>query len=156
MNSGSDLEGVYLTHQLKAAVFNKNGYGIYASNAIEIIDRLLKKSDQRFVELARQEAGLPYEFRRLLNMHRVTDARRVLIKSMNRSMASPFRLSTGEVFRFRKDATREDARFNVWQIQNRTFVDIGEGAEELQPGRTVAHSRRREPPVERVMATSFR
>ena len=61
--------------------------------------------------------------RQTLRIHRVSDARRVLIKCMNRSMASPFRMSTGEVFRFRKDGTREGAKFNIWKIQKHEFVD---------------------------------
>ena len=103
-NGGADVEGIYVMHQLKAKDFRDQGYGVYANNALEIIDRLLAKADQRFSSLAREEVGLPYMVRQTLRIHRVSDARRVLIKCMNRSMASPFRMSTGEVFRFRKTA----------------------------------------------------
>src|SRR6185437_3564860 len=123
-NGGSDVEGVYVMHQLKAKDFRDQGYGVYANNALEIIDRLLAKADQRFSSLAREEVGLPYMVRQTLRIHRVSDARRVLIKCMNRTMASPFRMSTGEVFRFRKDGTREGAKFNIWKIQKHEFVDI--------------------------------
>jgi ABC-type branched-subunit amino acid transport system substrate-binding protein len=123
-NGGSDVEGVYVMHQLKAKDFRDQGYGVYANNALEIIDRLLAKADQRFSSLAREEVGLPYIVRQTLRIHRVSDARRVLIKCMNRTMASPFRMSTGEVFRFRKDGTREGAKFNIWKIQKHEFVDI--------------------------------
>jgi len=125
-NGGGDVEGVYVMHQLKAKDFREGdqGYGVYANYALEIIDRLLKKADQRFSELARDDVGFPYVVRQMLRIHRVSDARRVLIKCMNRSMTSPFRMSTGEVFRFRKDGTREGAKFNIWTIQNHEFVDI--------------------------------
>jgi ABC-type branched-subunit amino acid transport system substrate-binding protein len=133
-NGGPEVEGVYLMHQLKASVFRSNnqGYGVYASYALEIIDRLLKKADQRFSELARQEVGAAYLMRKLLQVHRVSDARAVLDKCMIRSMTSPYRLSNGEVFRFRKEGTREDARFNVWRIANHQFQDFTESEEPPQ------------------------
>jgi Periplasmic binding protein len=131
---GKDVEGAYVMHQLTAKEFNdprpdeiqddNHGYGLYATYALEIIDRLLKKADQRFSELARHEVGFSYMVHETLRMHRVSDARKVLIKCMNRSMGTPFRMSNGEEFRFRKDATREGARFNVWQIKKNRFQDL--------------------------------
>jgi branched-chain amino acid transport system substrate-binding protein len=122
-NGGADVNGVYVMHPLKAEEFSKKGYGIYASDALEIIDRLIKKADQRFSEIAQREVGLPYRLHQALRIHRVSDARQVVSECMIRSMASPFRLSTGEVFRFRKNATREDATFNVWTIRDGRFED---------------------------------
>jgi branched-chain amino acid transport system substrate-binding protein len=145
-NGGDDLAGVYVMHPLKAKDFidhDHQGYAIYANYSVQIIERLLKKGDQRFSSLARDEVGLPYLFRQALKMHRVSDARRVMIRCMNRSMTSPFRMSDGEVFRFRKDATREDARFNIWQIQDHEFHDITEGQSDgPQPRRVIAGLRR--------------
>ncbi len=125
---GPEVEGVFLMHELKAEVFRQNnqGYGVYADYALEIIERLLKKGDQRFSELAQQELGPLYLLRKAFQVRRVSDARAVLNKCMIRSMTSPYRLSNGEVFRFRKEGTREDARFNVWQIHNHQFVDCNE------------------------------
>ena len=120
-------------HQLRADEFSdpppglaqdeNHGYGVYATYALEVIDRLLKKADQRFSELARQEVGFPYLVHQTLRIHRVSDARKLLIKCINRSMGSPFRMSDGEEFRFRKDATREGARFNIWEIKKGQFKD---------------------------------
>jgi branched-chain amino acid transport system substrate-binding protein len=133
-HGGKDVEGVYIMHQLTAAEFNdvgpdklqddNHGYGLYATYALEIIDRLMKKADQRFSELARDEVGFTYMMHQTLRMHRVSDARKVLVKCMNRSMGTPFRMSNGEEFRFRKDATREGARFHVWQITTKGFQDV--------------------------------
>lgn len=128
---GSDVEGVYVMHQLQADEFQEpgleqrlddnRGYGLYSTYALEIIDRLLKKADQRFTELARAEVGPFYLVEDLLRMHRVSDARKVLVKCMNRSMGTPFRMSNGKEFRFRKDGTQEKARFNIWKVQGGRF-----------------------------------
>jgi hypothetical protein len=122
-NGGADVNGVYVMHPLTAKEFMDKGYGVYASDALEIIDRVIKKADQRFSEIAQSEVGLPYRLHQMLRIHRVSDARKVVSECMIRSMASPYRLSTGDVFRFRKNATREDAKFNVWKISGDKFTE---------------------------------
>ncbi|MFZ0590203.1 MAG: ABC transporter substrate-binding protein [Bryobacteraceae bacterium] len=131
-NGGDDVNDVYVMHQLTAEQFNppknshaeddNHGYGLYATYALAIIDRLLEKADQRFDQIAREDFWFSHMVHTALNIHRVSDARRVLIRCMNRSMGSPFRMSDGKEFRFRKDATRERAQFYTWQIRKHEFT----------------------------------
>jgi branched-chain amino acid transport system substrate-binding protein len=119
---GSDLEGVYVSHPRRAAEIQNPdiGYKNYGRDAEKIIEKLVH--DANAILSGKMNVGLAT--RRLLNMHRVSDARAALLQAM----ADPPEFSdmpSGETYKFavKPDGKLENGRFKIWKIQNGKFTD---------------------------------
>jgi branched-chain amino acid transport system substrate-binding protein len=121
-----DVEGVYLTHPMTARVYTDVRYGLYGKDAFRLVAQLLEEGDKRYGELARKEGGMWYLAESVLGIHRVVDARNVLLALMEEAVRTrhAFDLSDGTKCTFEDDGTRQDAVFHVWKVQNHQFVDI--------------------------------
>ena len=123
-NGGNDVKGVYVTHPLTVATYKKAHYGVYSQDALRIIDQLLDRANQHFAEYAAKQGGMGYTIRRLLRVHRISDARNVLIETMHTGRDLPFRRSTGERIQFDREGAPVGAHFHVWRIEGGQFTDV--------------------------------
>jgi ABC-type branched-subunit amino acid transport system substrate-binding protein len=124
---GTDVEGVYLIHPMRAESYNSaNGYSEYGTNASELTKQLLNSAAERFGDLASRNSGFGYSIRRILGLHRITDARNAVVQVMNDSTDTVSFNLTGRdqcVFQ-KKDGLCATAQFHVWQVKQQRFVDF--------------------------------
>lgn len=121
-----DVEGVYLTHPLKASQYKDQGYELYGKDAYAVVEELIKDANAGFASIMKKQNRLSYWSKRLLKIHRVSDAR-FAIKSVMEDAVMNRRTFNGTLdgkYIFKKDGTREEAHFHVWQIKNRKFEEI--------------------------------
>jgi branched-chain amino acid transport system substrate-binding protein len=123
---GTDVEGVYLTHPLTAKAYAEEQYGLYGKKAFRLVEQLVDEGEKRFGELARKEGGIGYLVRKGLGIHRVADARMVLIALMEESIRTRhrFELEEGVGYIFENDGSCNNSNFHVWRVQDGRFADI--------------------------------
>jgi branched-chain amino acid transport system substrate-binding protein len=127
-----DVEGVYLTYPMKAKQYQKSGFRIYGAMAHDVINYLIALSAS-----SQPSLGFAYEFRHLLGIRRVHDARRllaaviedaqttqarfVLTNPLINEISLQFRVGDGD-----DDGTRADqhATFDVWQVCQGRFKEV--------------------------------
>ena len=123
---GPDVDGVYLTHPLKAKTYALSNYGIYGKDAIKLIAQMTDETDRRFSSLAGTQGRIGYLFRRILGIRRVGDARNALVAYMEESVRTghQFDLTGGDRCQFRDDGTRVNTTFHVWTVNGAEFTDV--------------------------------
>lgn len=117
---------VHVIHPLSAAQYQKpDRYAIYGAEAFELLERLVEGANDTY-ERALQRRSILYWMRRMLNIHRVADARVAIGAAMQRAVLTqrPFELDGGRQCIFRHNGTRSDARFNIWQISRNGISDV--------------------------------
>ena len=126
---GSDVDGVYLTHPLKAKTYAISNYGIYGKDAVKLVAQMTDDTDHRFSSLAGKQEGLGYFFRRILGIRRVSDARNALIAYMEEAVRTghEFDLTGGERCQFKDDGRRVNTTFHVWTVNGTEFGDVRDG-----------------------------
>jgi branched-chain amino acid transport system substrate-binding protein len=121
-----DVEGVYLTHPLKASEYKGERYRSYGKDAYAIVEKLVKDANDEFAPKMRERRLVVYWVRQLLNMHRVHDARLVIGSVMSEAVTkrTTFDGTVGQYI-FKDDGTRDNADFRVWQVKDGEFKDMG-------------------------------
>jgi branched-chain amino acid transport system substrate-binding protein len=131
-NGGSDVNGVFLTHQLTAAEYQdaSKGYAKYGHDAYNLAARMIQQADKEFAKRRQSHGWLSYWFKFALKMHRASDARAVLdevIQGYVTQLNSPTSLTE---CKYERKANGEpvnpddaEAKFHVWHIQNGQFFD---------------------------------
>lgn len=125
---GPDVQGVYLVYPLRADESGGGDQGnrLYGRDARAVVESLIEEANRNFKELRGRRGPLSYRVRSLLGMHRISDARQVLIQLMTSKMAGDkrdFMLPGGRKTRFGPGMKNEMARFHVWTIQGDGFRD---------------------------------
>lgn len=121
-----DVEGVYLTHPLKAGQYKVHGYGLYGKDAYTIVEELIKDANAGFASIMKKQNKLLYWSKQLLNIHRVSDARFAVRSIMEDAVINQdtFDGTLDDKYIFKPDGTREGAHFHVWQIKDHKFEEI--------------------------------
>jgi len=121
---GRDVEGIYLTHQLSADLYNNFGYALYGADAAGIVNELISDANEKFSKRARGRGAIGFWLKRLFNIKRVNDARFVLNGLMQEAMTGRVFKSakTQEEYRFHRNAIREGSVFRIWTIRDGKFV----------------------------------
>ena len=121
---GQDVEGLYVTHALRASEYKSQGYKPYGYMAYGIAEELIRDAEKRFASIRKDQNPVAYWFRSLFNIHQVADARAVLKSLMLNAVATArtFRVG-GSSFRFRHNGTAEGPSFHVWKVEGGQFVD---------------------------------
>lgn len=122
-DGGPDVENVYLTHPLSPAVYNHDHYGIYGSDAFDLVRQILTEADQDFDQFAGRDRQLTFWSNKILGFRRISDARIAIGRVMESAVLQkqPFTLSGGTQATFAGDGTRGDADFQVWQVRGNSF-----------------------------------
>jgi branched-chain amino acid transport system substrate-binding protein len=125
----TDVERVYLTHPMRASVFNEAGYAFWGDLAYRLLKQLIQDADGRFNELAREKGGPGYYLRWVANFHNVADARNALHALMEEAVTLERTFDLDEQrYTFRRDGTGIETPFHVWQVQKvngeNKFMDI--------------------------------
>ena len=130
---GTDVEGVYLTHQLTAKGYAVSNYGIYGKDASKLVAQMAEETDNRFSDLAGKQGGLGYLVRRILGLRRVRDARHALVAYMEEAVRTghEFDLTAGGRCQFKDDGTRVSTTFHVWKVSGAEFGDVRESGPAL-------------------------
>jgi branched-chain amino acid transport system substrate-binding protein len=117
---GKAVEGVYLFHPLSANVYNSAQYTWYGSQAREVVEHLVRDADSRFSQTLSNKEPVSYFFKKLLNIHRVGDARTAIgaIMSERHSYQTP-----SLTYAFDHDGASSTSEFHIWQIQKQKFVE---------------------------------
>jgi branched-chain amino acid transport system substrate-binding protein len=117
---GKAVEGVYLFHPLAANVYNSAQYAWYGSQAREVVEHLVRDADSRFSQTLSDKESVSYFFKRLLNIHRVGDARMAIgaIMSERHTYQTPTL-----TYAFDHDGASSTSEFHIWQIQKQKFVE---------------------------------
>lgn len=117
---GKAVEGVYLFHPLSAHVYNSTQYAWYGSQAREVVEHLVRDADSRFSQTLSTEEPVSYFFKKLLNIHRVSDARISIgaIMTERHSYQTP-----SLTYAFDHDGASSSSEFHIWQIQKQKFAD---------------------------------
>jgi len=117
---GKDAEGIFLTHPLSADAYNKDQYVWYGKQAREIVEHLIRDADVRFSQALTDKEPLSFFFKRVLNVHRVGDARTAIGAIMNERHT----FQTPDVtYIFDHDGKSATGEFHIWQIQKGKFVE---------------------------------
>jgi ABC-type branched-subunit amino acid transport system substrate-binding protein len=134
---GPAVEGAYVTYSTGADTYNSDqGSGEYGTNAFMLMQQLVENANDHFAQRAGEMAGVGYQIRRILGLKSVSDARSVLIATMEHAIDNKwtFRLNDRTESKFSSrdveavgDAIgggmRERASFHVWQICKQKFVE---------------------------------
>jgi ABC-type branched-subunit amino acid transport system substrate-binding protein len=134
---GPAVEGAYVTYSTGADTYNSDqGSGEYGTNAFMLMQQLVGNANDHFAQRAGEMAGVGYQIRRILGLKSVSDARSVLIATMEHAIDNKwtFRLNDRTESKFSSrdveavgDAIgggmRERASFHVWQICKQKFVE---------------------------------
>ncbi len=134
---GKDVEGIYLTHPLDAIQYNKHKYGLYGKDAAEIIRQIISDNRNDFSQIVSKRKKIQYGLKRLLNIHRVTDARLYI----NEKLKTAFEIDREFISNFTKERyvfkrvegkderkiIRKSAKFHIWKIEDKKFRDLGSG-----------------------------
>jgi ABC-type branched-subunit amino acid transport system substrate-binding protein len=136
-NGGSEVNGVFLTHQLSATEFTDatKGYKKYGEDAYGLARRMIEQADKEFANRMRARSRLSYWLKQALKVHRVSDARAVLdgvIQEYVTQRKSPTSL-TDCLYQRKANGdpvTPDDAeaKFHVWRVQNGQFLDCPDTA----------------------------
>jgi hypothetical protein len=116
---------IYATYALSSSQYTEPD-SILGRDAYAIVRELVKDvGPHRPILLG---TTWKYKLRRLLQMHRVTDARRALDAVMIAEVKASriFVGPTNNEYRFVSPYRREGAKFHVWNIQDRKIVDVDE------------------------------
>ncbi len=121
---GDDVEGIYLTHALAANDYTNNsfGYGRVGKDAFGLVNQLITEGDNHFTQLAAERGGIGYLIRGFLGLHRVGDARNVLVSVMLDEVLRGKKID--DKGPFRSDGTREDGNFHIWQVRGNKFTEV--------------------------------
>jgi hypothetical protein len=117
---GKAVEGVYLFHPLDANVYNSAQYAWYGSQAREVVEHLVRDADSRFSQSLSSQEPVSYFFKRLLNIHRVGDARLAIGAIMTERHTYQTQSLT---YAFDHDGASSTSVFHIWQVQKRKFVE---------------------------------
>jgi ABC-type branched-subunit amino acid transport system substrate-binding protein len=123
MDGGSELlEGVSVTYQL-GRVDDDQRYHAYGLDAFDLASDLLSETNGRIMD---NNTPWTYKVRHAINMHRVADARSILLEAINESLTkhAAFLSQSGDTYKFDSDGHRLNGRFHIWQISHSKFVDI--------------------------------
>ena len=125
---GSEVNGVYLTHPRSAAEIRSFGYEYCGRDAGQIVLTLITEADQRFSEIRKDQGTLAYDLTRVLNMHRVTDARAVIRQVMKEYMHNERKrfqqMPSKSNYQFNSLGEPVSRDFHVWQIRQGRFEDV--------------------------------
>ncbi len=127
---GSDVDGIYITHQMQASDFNNPdaGYEVFGRNAFRIIEQIINSANDNYAGRAAARGGLGYRIRGLLGLRRAVDARNVIAAVMQEATSTAtkrlFSVTSGGSYRFDEAGTPIDAKWHVWQVQGGKFVDV--------------------------------
>ena len=127
---GSDVEGIYITHQMQASDFNSPnaGYEVFGRNAFRIIEQIINSANDNYTARAAARGGMGYRIRGLLGLRRAVDSRNVIAAVMQEATSTAtkrlFTLNSGGSYRFDEAGTPIDAKWHVWQVQGGKFVDV--------------------------------
>jgi len=149
---GQLMDGVTLTYQL-GRYDEDQPYHAYGLDAFDLASALISMANGRVLNGA---VPWSYRLRRSINMHRVADARSILLQaiyeSFNRHLE--FLSGSGELYKFDSDGHRLNGRFHMWQVKGSKLVDV-DGERDLPAGMQAAESQR-QPPHEHLLAAPFR
>ena len=131
---GKDVEGVYLTHQLDANRYDKHKYGLYGKDAAEIIRQIILNDKKDFSKIVGRERKIQYGLKRLLNIHRVTDARLFINEILESAFETDREFEstlTEEKYVFKRvgndderKVIRKSAKFHIWKVENNQFRNV--------------------------------
>jgi hypothetical protein len=125
---GKDVNGIFLTHPLTANEYNdeSKGYTQYGKNASILAQKLIGEADKKFSKTRREQAWFSYWVKRMLNMHRASDARAVLDKVIQGYVTHQNAPDSLTDCKYQRKETVEesDSGFHVWQIRNGQFTDV--------------------------------
>jgi branched-chain amino acid transport system substrate-binding protein len=125
---GPDVEEVYLLHPIPADVFNDEEYRGVGEEAQKLAINMITSVHPNFDKWATAEAPLGYPLRKLLGLHRVSDARRALSHYMTIAVHGTYDLKfakNGGNIMAQDDhraVIRKDASFQIWRIEQKTFT----------------------------------
>lgn len=120
----TEVEGVFLTHPLKATDHKSGGYALYGKDAFRLLTRVITRANRHFDDVRRAQSPFSYWTKWALNMHHVTDARAVLGDDIRKAVTVPRSLNMADCVYLRKtDGSENNAAFHVWQIQDGEFKD---------------------------------
>jgi len=126
---GADMKGVYLISPITAKEVYDEGFGYWGALAHQTTHQLLRSANERFDDLASQNGGTIYYMHKILNIHRVADARRVLKSTMEEHVLKeqPLVLK-GKEYIFRHNGFARDSIFHIWQVRSQAgkeeFADV--------------------------------
>jgi hypothetical protein len=108
-------------------LYKNHGYKLYGKDASKIVEELIKDASDKdkFSSKIEKWGRLSYWLKRLLNMHRVTDARYVLNSIMEDAVREDrgFEGTLDEEYVFGPEGTSKTAQFHVWQVKDGEFAE---------------------------------
>jgi hypothetical protein len=93
---------------------------VYGADAFALVSTLIKQvNDEQLV-------GQVSLFHRILNMHRVQDARAAIIRKMqqNADYGKAYTGTSGRVYRYVAKYELQNVHFHVWKIRDQKIVDV--------------------------------
>jgi ABC-type branched-subunit amino acid transport system substrate-binding protein len=120
---GRAADGIFLIHPLSAEVYNNDQFAWYGSQARGIVEHLVRDANARFSQALSDKEPLSYLFKRILNIHRVGDARTAISAIMNERHT--FQTPT-ITYIFDHEGESSTSEFHIWQIQKQQFVECQE------------------------------
>ena len=116
----TDMEGVYLTHQMNANTFNEVKYGLYGEDGAEIIKKLINEANENFSTYVDKK---PIEI--FLGIHSVKQARSAIIAVMKQKVTRGKEFTiNNQTYRFNFEGKRENASFHIWVVKNGKFTEV--------------------------------
>jgi branched-chain amino acid transport system substrate-binding protein len=119
--TGNKSEGIFLTHPLSADVYNKEQYVWYGKQSHEVVEQLITDASLRFAQALTDKEPVSFFFKRILNIHRVADARTAVITIMNERHT--FSTTPNITYAFDHYGQSPTSEFHIWQIQKQNFVE---------------------------------
>lgn len=125
---GNDVNGTFLTHPLRANEYSDitKGYAQYGKNSYTLLKKLIQEAEQNFSDNRRNEAWFSYWAKRVLKMHRVSDARAVLNDVIQEAVTQANGLNSLKNCSYHRNEVGDESAsgFNVWRISNGKFTDV--------------------------------
>jgi branched-chain amino acid transport system substrate-binding protein len=117
---GEAAEGIFLTHPLAADVYRKDSYVWYGRQVREIVEHIIRDANLRFSQALIDKKPVSFLLKRVLNIHRVGDARTAVSAIMNERHTFQ---TQDLMYKFDHEGRNATSEFHVWKIQNRKFLE---------------------------------
>ncbi len=141
------MQGVLLTYQL-GHNDEDQPYHTYGLDAFDLVNSLVSQANGRIMA---NNVTWGFRLRRAINMHRVTDARDIVLAALRDFTQHHASLlsSSGEDYSFDSNGSRLNGRFHMWKVSGTTFVDI-DGEKDAPSRPALAARRQGERPLTRA------
>ena len=125
-------EDVYVMQPANAKQFEPQGHGLYGKDARLMVETLVSKAAAEFDAYRRGHHPLDHVFKRVLDIHRVYDARQVLHHVIDRDLfrmdaveggEKDTRLDLGYTYPSSDEYSISNTKFRVWQVKGKRFED---------------------------------